>query len=92
MTTKENAAQAGQQGGKGNAGQLDYTAFIDQLTRLVLQRNNSTGYPFADAMKLAEQHGINEEDAIAAMRESRRFCTCLLSNGNLILSYKGRAL
>lgn len=90
MTTKENAAQAGQQGGKGKAEQLNYSLFIDQITRLVLDRPAS-GYPFASAMKLAQQHGINQDNATTAMRESRRFCTAI-TNGNLFLSCRGAKL
>ena len=63
------------------------TIFIDQLTRLLLDRPAS-GYPFASAMKLAKQHGINEEDAITAMRESRRFCTGIETR-QLFLSGRG---
>lgn len=74
MTTKENAAQAGQQGGKGKAEQLNYSLFLEQVTVSVRRHNRSGGYPFASAMELAQQHGINQDDATTAMRESRRFC------------------
>lgn len=61
--------------------------FIKQLTRLLLDRPAS-GYPFASAIELADHYGINEEDAITAMRESRRFCTDVETR-HLFLSCKG---
>lgn len=61
--------------------------FIDQLTRLLLDRPAS-GYSFVSAMELAQQHGISEEDAVTAMRESRRFCTGIETR-QLFLSGRG---
>lgn len=92
MTTKENTAQAGQQGGEsqGNT-EGNYSLFIDQVTRLVLRHNNGIGYPFTEAMQVAKQHGINQDAATTAMRESRLFCTAI-TNGNLFLSYRGAKL
>lgn len=74
MTTKENAAQAGQQGGKGDAEQLNYSLFIEQVTVSVKHHNRSGGYPFTSAMELAQQHGINKDNATTAMRQAGRFC------------------
>lgn len=74
---KKTAERWGAQGGQGNAENSlnsQYSVFVEQVTALVEQRDRLGGYPFASAMKLAEQHGINQDDATTAMRESRRFC------------------
>ena len=94
MIDKTKPHKLDKQGGKveGNTYGMysaNYSSFLDKITYLTLRFNNCTGYPFSDEMRVARQHGIKQNAAITAMRESRRFCTAI-ENGNLFLSYGGR--